>query len=92
MFVVFVIMFFVANAVFKNTTVKIKRKNTILLALAWLIPIWVYGLLFFICTNPMPLYIAYDTLLSMMIYFVLYALVAVLETYTVCYIKNVKKK
>lgn len=91
LFVVFVIMFFVANAVFKDTTVKTTRRKTVLLALAWLIPIWVYGLLFCICTRPMPPILAYNALLSMMINFVLYTLVAVLETYTVCYIQNIKK-
>ena len=90
--IVFVIMFFVANAVFKDTIVKIRRKNTILLILAWLIPIWVYGLLYCIYTIPMPSNIAYNTLVSIMINFVLYALVAVLETYTVCYVKNLRKK
>ena len=90
--IVFVIMFFVANAVFKDTIVKIRRKKTILLILAWLIPIWVYSLLYCIYTIPMPSNIAYNTLVSIMINFVLYALVAVLETYTVCYVKNLRKK
>lgn len=89
--IVFVIMFFVANAVFKDTIVKIRRKNTILLILAWLIPIWVYSLLYCIYTIPMPSNIAYNTLVSIIINFVLYTLVAVLETYTVCYIQNIKQ-
>ncbi len=90
--VVIIIMFYIANTVFKDITIKIKRKNTILLALAWLIPICVYGLLFCVCTGPIPTYTEYNVLLTMMIFFVLYILVAVLETYTVCFIKNFKIK
>lgn len=91
LFVVFVIMLFIANIIYKDTTIKVTRTKTIILTLAWIIPIGVYGLQFLIHTRPMPPYIAYNALFSMMLSFVCYAIVAALETYTVCYIKNIKK-
>ena len=92
LFVVFVIMLFIANIVYKDTTIKVTRTKTIILTLAWIIPIGVYGLQILIHTRPMPPYIAYNALFSMMLSFVCYAIVAALETYTVCYIKNARKK
>ena len=89
--IVIIIMFFIANIVFKESFVKTTRKKTILLIVAWNVPVALYALHICLLTMTMP-YIAYNALLSMVLNFVCYVLIAGLETYTVCYIRNLIKK
>ena len=94
MLIVFVIMLFVANSAFKDTIIKTSAKKTVLLLLAWVMPLAVYTLEYCIHTIPMPLplYIDYNTTFSILLSFICYVLIALLETYTVCYVKNLRKK
>lgn len=95
MLIVFVIMFFVARAVFKDTVIKTTPKKTLILILTWILPFAVYGTLLCIhkiqITIPMPTFV-YGTSFTMLLNLVCYILIALLETYTVCYIKNIRKK
>lgn len=95
MLIVFVIMFFVARAVFKDIVIKTTPKKTLILILVWILPFAVYGALLCIhkiqITMPMPTFV-YGTSFTMLLNLVCYILIALLETYTVCYIKNARKK
>lgn len=95
MLIVFVIMFFVARAVYKDTVIKITPKTTPLLILAWILPFALYGALVCLHTTqvdiPLPTYV-YGTSFDMLLNLVCYILIALLETYTVCYIKCLKRK
>ena len=95
MLIVFVIMFFVANAVLKDTVVATTRKATHRLIVAWILPFAVYGIL--VCIHKMPISIplpnlVYSTFFTMLLNLVCYVLTALLETYTVCYIKCLRKR
>ena len=130
MLIVFVIMLFVANIVFKDTIVKTSAKKTVLLVLSWILPLAIYVLEYYICTMPMPSYLHrgrtvgfcprcfcrdslsvdyllqhrflnptsdvvhtdYNTTIELLLNFICYVLIALLETYTVCYVKNLRKK
>lgn len=92
MLIVFAIMIFVANTVFKDTVIKTSAKKTVLLVLAWLMPLAVYTLEYCIHTIQLPPYIDYNEIFSILLSFICYVLIALLETYTVCYIKNLRKK
>lgn len=92
MIAVIIIMLFVANAVFRDTVVTTTPKQTFLLVLSWLLPIGTYAFEICIHTRPMPPYIAYNAIFSMLLGLVCYILIAVLETYTICYIKSAKRK
>lgn len=92
MLMVFVIMLFVANIVFKDTIVKTSAKKTVLLVLSWILPLAIYVLEYYICTMPMPSYTDYNTTIELLLNFICYVLIALLETYTVCYVKNLRKK
>ena len=95
MLTVFVIMLFVARIVFKDTVIKTTTKKTLLLVIAWIVPFTVYGALVCLHTTqiamPLPTFV-YGTSFDLFLNFVCYILMALLETYTVCYIKNLKKK
>lgn len=95
MLIVFVIMFFVARAVFKDTVIKTAPKKTVILILAWILPFAVYGALLCIhkiqITMPMPTFV-YGTSFTILLNLICYILIALLETYTVCYIKNARKE
>ena len=95
MLIVFITMFFVARIVFKDTVVKTSKKTTLLLFLAWITPFAVYGFLVFLHTMQvemqLPNYV-YGTIFDIFLNLVCYILVALLETYTVCYIKSLRKR
>lgn len=79
-----VIMIFVANAVFKDTVIKTDKKKSILLILVSIFTIALYIANF----N----FVTYTWAISFMLNFICYSLIALLETYTVCYIKSLKRK
>ena len=95
MLIVFMIMLFVARVVFKDSVIKTTPKTTLLLILAWILPFAVYGALICIHTTQiaisLPTFI-YETPFTMVLNLVCYILIAVLETYTVCYVKCLRKK
>ncbi len=90
MIAVIIIMFFVARSVFKDTVIQTSKKKTVLLILAWVLPIALY-ILHVCLVNVGMLYASYSIISSIMLNFICYILIAVLETYTVCYIKSLKK-
>ncbi|MBQ7106960.1 MAG: hypothetical protein IJN93_05540 [Clostridia bacterium] len=63
--------------------------------LAWILPFAVYGFLVCLHTTllgiPLATYV-YGTSFDMLLNLVCYILIALLETYTVCYIKNSRNK
>lgn len=91
--IVSVIMLFVANAVFKNVVIKTEKKKSILLILGWILPIALYVLHICLLMIDMhsPPNVAYNEIFSTILNFVCYALIAGLETYTVCYIRSLRK-
>lgn len=95
MLIVFAIMFFVARVVFKDTVIKTTAKKTLILILAWILPFAVYGALVCIyklqITMPMPTFV-YSTSFTILLNLICYILISLLETYSVCYFKNVRKK
>ena len=86
------IMFFVANAVFKNTVIQVSTKKTLTLSLAWFVPIGLYAFHICVHTRPMPPYFDYNVFFDMTLNLIRYVLIAGLETYTVCYIRNLRKQ
>jgi hypothetical protein len=91
MMIVMIIMYFVGNSVFKDTVIKINRKKSILLILAWILPLFLYTLHYCLTIISVP-FASYSILSSIVLNFVNYIVIAFLETYTVCYIKSKKKK
>lgn len=95
MLIVFMIMFFVARAVFNGTVIKTTPKKTLILILTWILPFGLYGAL--VCLHTMQIIIrlpsfVYGTFFDMLLNLVCYILIALLETYTVCYIQNLRRK
>lgn len=92
--IVSVIMIVVANTVFKDVMIKTNKKKNILLILGWMLTIALYVL--DICVLMIDMYslpnVAYNEIFSIIVHFVWYALIAGLETYTVCYIRSLKNK
>ena len=86
------IMCFIANAVFKNTVIQISTKKTLILSLAWCMPIALCAFHICVHTRPMPPYFDYNVFFDMTLNLICYVLIAGLETYTVCYIRNLRKK
>lgn len=90
MIVITIIMFFVARSAFKDTVVQVGKKKTILLIFAWFLPIALHVL--HIClVYAGTLYASYSIITSLILNILCYIFIALLETYTVCYIKNIKK-
>ncbi len=77
---VFVIMGFAAFATFSDVKVSVNRKKGIMLAAAWVLTVALYVLNFSITSS--------YWLLSFIFNFLLFAMVAVLETYTACFIRS----
>lgn len=90
MIAIIIVMFFVAKAVFRDTVVQVGKKKTVLLILAWVLPIALY-ILHICLVNVGILYASYSVITSITLNFICYILIALLETYTVCYIENLKK-
>ncbi len=87
-----VIMFFDADAVFRDTVTETSAKKTLLLVLAWIVPIALFAFASCIHTVAMPRFNVHNSgKLTVTIGGVYYALTALLETYSVCYFKNLKK-
>lgn len=84
MVVMIIIMFFVANCVFKDCKIYNNKKKTTFLILLWILPIMLYLLHIYLLTISL--------IVSILLNFITYTLIAVLETYTVCYLKSLKKK
>lgn len=78
------IMFFVATVTFKDVSVKITTSKTIILVLSWGLALGVHALNVLLLIN-IPTYKEYYFIL---LDFLCYALIAGLETYTVCYLKS----
>lgn len=92
---VFVIMFFVAKVVFRDTVVKPTPRKTFLLILGWLFPFTMYGALICLHTTQITIRLPsvfYGTFFDMLVNLICYIMIAFLETYTVCYLNNLKKK
>lgn len=88
-----VIMFFVARAVFRDTVIGTSAKKTLLLILAWTVPIALFAFVLCIHTVTMPRFIVHNSgKLTVAIGVAYYALTALLETYSVYYFKNLKKR
>lgn len=91
MIVIISVMFFVARSTFKDIIIQTSKKKTVLLITLWILPIALYVL--HVClVNAGTLYANYSIISSILINFICYIFIALLETYTVCYIKSVKKK
>lgn len=87
-----VIMTVVAHAVFKDVMIKTNKKKSILLMLGWMLPIALYllDLCVFMSNRHSPPNVAYNEMFFIILHFVWYALIAGLETYTVCYVGSLK--
>lgn len=90
MIVVIIVMFFVARSAFKDTIVETSKKKTVLLILAWFLPIALY-ILHICLVYAGTLYASYSIISSIILNIVCYIFIALLETYTVCYLKSIKK-
>ena len=90
MIVVIIIMFFVARRAFKDAIIQTSKKRTVLLILAWFFPIALH-ILHICLVYAGTLYASYSIITSIILNIVCYIFIALLETYTVCYIKSVKK-
>ncbi len=90
MIAIIIIMLFVARSFFRDTVIQTSKKKTVLLILAWVLPIALY-ILHFCLVNIGMLYAGYSIISSILINFICYILIAALETYTVCYVKSLKR-
>ena len=86
-----IIMCFVANVVFNDVIIQTSFKKTIILFLLWFLPVGLFAFHICVLTRPMPPIFAYNALFSMLLNFITYVLIALLKSYTVCYIKNLRK-
>ncbi len=82
--IVYIIMTIVANKIFKNHTVHTSRAKNIFLALGFLVGVAAYIVALFFA----PL----DWVSMCIINYITYSLLALLLTYSVCYIKTLKNK
>lgn len=92
MVVVMIIMSFIAYYVFNGYFIKTSTKKTVLLIGSWFLPIIVNIIHIHTLTKSISPRIAYNILFSIALNFVCYILIVFLETYTVCYFKNLRKK
>lgn len=90
MIVVIIVMFFAARSAFKDIIVETSKKKTVLLIFAWFLPITLHML--HVClVYAGTLYASYSIISSLILNIVCYIFIALLETYTVCYLKSIKK-
>ena len=83
-----VIMFFVARATFKDVVIKKSNKRTILLSLAWVLPLGWLFLRICILTLPLPPNFHFHNTFSVLGNLICYTLIVLAETYTVCYLNR----
>lgn len=94
------VLLWVARTVFQDVRVAVSRRNSVLLALGWLLPpglcaYQIYGLVRYgeVSADPPSVgVVVYNYGFSALLNAVCYVLIAVLGTYTVCYVKSRREK